>query len=183
MDASPREAVAEETVLFTADEIADKVRELGAKINDDYRGRSGLVLVGVLKGGAVFLSDLLRAIEVSPQVDFIWVSSYGDSQASSGKVEILSDVGAPLEGKHVLVVDCIVDSGLTIGRILAHLSSKPGVSSVEVCALLSKGRGHAPEIRPKYLGFEIEDEFVVGYGLDLAEKYRNLPYIAAIRGC
>jgi hypoxanthine phosphoribosyltransferase len=176
-DTSPSEAVAEEVVLFTAEQIAEKVQELADRISGDYRRSSGLVLVGVLKGGAVFLCDLIRAIEAEPEVDFIWVSSYGDSKASSGRVEILSDVGASLENKDVVVVDCVVDSGLTMGRLHAHLSSKPGVNSVEVCALLSKGAG----ARPKYLGFEIEDEFVVGYGLDLAEKYRNLPYIAALR--
>lgn len=177
MDASAKEALAAETILLTEGEIAGKVKELGQRISGDYGDSSGLVLVGVLKGGAVFLCDLLREIKIDPQVDFIWVSSYGDSKASSGKVEIISDVDTSLEGKDVLVVDCVVDSGLTMGRILAHLSSKPGVNSVEVCALLSKGAAQ----RPKYLGFEIEDEFVVGYGLDLAEKYRNLPYIAAIK--
>ena len=177
MDSSPKEALVEETVLFTANEIAGKVKELAARISADYGTSSGLVLVGVLKGGAVFLSDLLRAIEVDPQVDFIWVSSYGNSKASSGRVEILSDIGASLEGKDVLVVDCVVDSGLTMGRIVSHLSAKPGVNSVEVCALLSK----STQERPKYLGFEIKDEFVVGYGLDLAERYRSLPYIASIK--
>ena len=177
MKVSPKETLAEETILFSANEIAKKISELGARISGDYSGSSNLVLVGVLKGGAVFLSDLLRAMDVNPQVDFIWVTSYGESKASSGKVEILSDVAASLEGKDVLVVDCVVDSGLTMGRIISHLSSKPGVNSVEACALLSKGAAK----RPKYLGFEIDNEYVVGYGLDLAEKYRNLPYIAAIK--
>lgn len=178
---TPEEAVAEKRLLFSADEIAEKVRELGLKISADYKGSSGLVLVGVLIGGAVFLSDLLRTLAVQSQVEFIRVSSYGTSKASSGKVDILSDVRGSLDGKDVLVVDCIVDSGLTMGRILAHLSSKAEVNSLEVCSLLSKGTKACPEARPKYVGFEIEDEFVIGYGLDLAERYRNLPYIAALK--
>jgi len=175
------EALAGMRVLFSADQIARKVEQLGRLISEDYRHSPGLVLVGVLKGGAVFLSDLLRALDLDPEVDFITVSSYGSSRSSSGKVRILADVTEPIEGKDVLVVDCIVDSGLTMGSILEHLSAKAPLGSLEVCSLLSKGTKAKPPARPKYVGFEIEDEFVVGYGLDLAGRYRNLPYIVALR--
>ena len=181
METSPEEAVAEPAILFTANQIAERVGQLASMIRNDYETSDGLVLVGVLKGGVVFLCDLLRELDLRAEVEFIRVSSYGASRASSGVVEIISDVSTSLEGKDVVIVDCIVDSGLTMGRILAHLSNKPGLRSLEVCSLLSKGAKAYPSARPKYLGFSIDDEFVVGYGLDLAERYRNLPYIAALK--
>jgi hypoxanthine phosphoribosyltransferase len=181
LEVTPKEASTEITPLFSADEIAKRVGELALRISDDYRDAGDLVLVGVLKGGVIFLCDLLRALEVEVEVEFIRVSSYGASRASSGVVEIVSDIGAPLKGKDVLVVDCIVDSGLTMGRILGHLSSTQGPRSLQVCSLLSKGAKACPEARPKYVGFEIDDRFVVGYGLDLAERYRDLPFVAVIK--
>ncbi len=174
-------AVAEIKPLITAQEIAGRVGELASAISHDYRDSGNLVLVGVLKGGAVFLCDLVRAMEVQAELEFIRVSSYGDSMASSGIVEIVSDVESTLENKDIIVVDCIVDSGLTMGRILAHLSDRPGVRSIEVCSLLSKSAGGRPGARPKYVGFEIDDRFVVGYGLDYAERFRSLPYIATLK--
>ncbi len=181
LEVTPKEAATETDPLFSADEIAKRVGELASQISADYRGAGGLVLVGVLKGGVVFLCDLLRAMEIEVEVEFIRVSSYGASRASSGVVEIVSDIGTPLKGKDVLVVDCIVDSGLTMGRILDHLSSTQGPRSLDVCSLLSKGARACPEARPKYVGFQIGDKFVVGYGLDLAERYRDLPYIAVLK--
>jgi hypoxanthine phosphoribosyltransferase len=181
LEVTPKETSTEISILFGADEIAKRVGELASRISDDYRGAGDLVVVGVLKGGVVFLCDLLRALEIRTEVEFIRVSSYGASRASSGVVEIVSDIGTPLRGKDVLVVDCIVDSGLTMGRILDHLSSTHGPRSLEVCSLLAKGIKARPEARPKYVGFEIGDKFVVGYGLDLAERYRDLPYVAVIK--
>ncbi len=181
MDLRSEKVIPELAIRFTAAQIAEKVGQLASTIRCDYESSDGLVLVGVLKGGVVFLCDLLRRLDLKAEIDFIRVSSYGTSRASSGVVEIISDLSIPLEGKDVLVVDCIVDSGLTMGRIIDHLRSKPSVRSVEVCTLLSKGAKACPSARPKYVGFNIDDEFVIGYGLDLAERYRNLPYIAALK--
>jgi hypoxanthine phosphoribosyltransferase len=150
-------------------------------ISRDYRSSTNLILVGILKGAAVFLSDLLRAIDLPAEVEFIRVSSYGIGRASSGKVEVLADIAVSLDGRDVIVVDGIVDSGITMGFILNHLATKGKPKSIQVCTLLSKGAKACPSARPKYMGFEIDDEFVVGYGLDVAEKYRNLPYIAALK--
>jgi len=166
-------------LLFSAEEISRKVRELGKRITEDYRNSRGVVLVGVLKGAVVFLSDLMRAMEIDPEVEFIRVSSYGNSTSSSGEVKIVGDVHAPLEGKDVLVVDCIVDSGLTMEKILHHLRSNHRMRSLEVCALLVRRQKVGRRDWLKYAGFEIGEQFVVGYGLDLAGRYRNLPYIAA----
>jgi hypoxanthine phosphoribosyltransferase len=173
----PEKTAADKVTVFTAEEIARRVRELGAAISEDYKNSAGLILIGVLKGAVVFLSDLLRALNLPAEVDFIRVSSYGIERASSGKVETLSDISVSLDGRDVIVVDAIVDSGLTMGHILDHLRTKGKPRSMEVCTLLSKGA----KACPKYVGFEIGDAFVVGYGLDLAERYRNLPYIAALK--
>jgi hypoxanthine phosphoribosyltransferase len=167
--------------VFTAEKIAQRVHELGSAISKDYRGSTDLILIGILKGAAVFLSDLLRALDIPAEVEFIRVSSYGVERASSGVVDVLADIGCSLDGKDVIVVDGILDSGLTLDFILNHLTTKGKPRSVQVCTLLSKGAKARPGALPKYVGFEIDDQFVVGYGLDLAEKYRNLPYIAALK--
>jgi hypoxanthine phosphoribosyltransferase len=178
---APERIASDRVTVFTADEIARRVHELGSAISNDYRDSANLMLIGVLKGAAVFLSDLLRALDVAAEVEFIRVSSYGVERASSGKVDVLADISSSLGDRDVVVVDGIVDSGLTMGFILDHLAKKGKPKSIQVCSLLSKGAKACPEARPKYVGFEIDDDFVVGYGLDLAEKYRNLPYIAVLK--
>ena len=178
---APEKIASDRVTVFTASEIAQKVHELGSEISRDYRGCTNLRVIGVLKGAAVFLSDLLRELDLPAEVEFIRVSSYGLERASSGKVQVLADIAVPVENRDVSVVDGIVDSGLTRGFILDHLTTKGKPRSIQVCALLSKGAEACPDARPKYVGFEIDDQFVVGYGLDLAEKYRNLPYIAAMK--
>jgi hypoxanthine phosphoribosyltransferase len=154
------------------------VRELGAEISADYEGREPL-LIGVLKGAVFFLSDLMRALEVPCEVDFMAVASYGSATESSGVVRILKDLDAAIEGRHVLIVEDIVDSGLTLQYLLRNLIGR-GPASLEVCALLTKPERRQVDLRPRYVGFEIPDRFVVGYGLDHAERYRNLPYVAVL---
>jgi hypoxanthine phosphoribosyltransferase len=165
-------------ILVQRDELAHRVRQLGQEISDDYGGRE-LFLVGVLKGAVFFLSDLMRHLEVPCQVDFMAVASYGSSTDSSGVVRILKDLDAPIEGRQVLVVEDIVDSGLTLSYLLRTLGARnPG--SLEVCALLTKPERRKVDLPIRYVGFEIPNRFAIGYGLDHAERYRNLPYVAAL---
>jgi len=168
-----------EKVLLDADTIAGRVAELGAEISRDYAGRD-LLLVGVLKGAVFFIADLMRKIEVSCEVDFMAISSYGSSTDSSGVVRILKDLNETIEGRDVLVVEDIIDSGLTLSYLLRALQARQP-NSLEVCALLTKPARHKIEIECQYVGFEIPSEFVIGYGLDFAEKYRNLPYVGVLR--
>lgn len=172
------EAVGE--ILVQPADLARCVRDLGQKISADYAGRD-LLLVGVLKGAVFFLSDLMRHIEVPCEVDFMAVASYGSSTDSSGVVRILKDLDAAIEGRNVLIVEDIVDSGLTLQYLLRNLNARDP-ASVEVCALLTKPERRKVELEPKYVGFEIPNRFVVGYGLDHAERYRNLPYVAVFDG-
>jgi hypoxanthine phosphoribosyltransferase len=165
-------------ILVQADDLQRRVRELGAQISEDYAGKD-LLLVCVLKGAVFFLSDLMRQIEVPCEVDFMAVASYGDATESSGVVRILKDLDAAIEDRHVLIVEDIVDSGLTLEYLMRNLTNR-GPASLEVCALLTKPERRRTEVRAKYIGFEIPDEFVIGYGLDHAERYRNLPYVAAL---
>jgi hypoxanthine phosphoribosyltransferase len=165
-------------ILVQPDELARRVRELGAEISEDYEGREPL-LVGVLKGAVFFLSDLMRSLDVSCEVDFMAVASYGSATESSGVVRILKDLDAAIEGRDVLIVEDIVDSGLTLQYLLRNLGAR-GPSTLEVCALLTKPERRRVELSPRYVGFEIPDRFVVGYGLDYAERYRNLPYVAVL---
>jgi hypoxanthine phosphoribosyltransferase len=165
-------------ILVQRDELAHRVRQLGEEITADYEGKE-LFLVGVLKGAVFFLSDLMRHIDVPCQVDFMAVSSYGSETESSGVVRILKDLDAPIEGKHVLIVEDIVDSGLTLQYLLRTLKARsPG--SLEVCALLTKPERRKVELPIRYTGFEIPNRFAIGYGLDHSEHYRNLPYVAAL---
>ena len=170
------EAIGE--VLVQADDLQHRVRQLGAEITRDYDGKE-LLLVGVLKGAIFFLSDLMRQIDVPCEVDFMAVASYGSATDSSGVVRILKDLDAVLEGRHVLIVEDIVDSGLTLQYLLRNLGAR-GPRSLEVCVLLVKPERRKVELRPRYVGFEIPNRFVVGYGLDHAERFRNLPYVAAL---
>jgi hypoxanthine phosphoribosyltransferase len=165
-------------ILVQPDDLSRRVRELGAQISADYAGRD-LLLVGVLKGAVFFLSDLMRNITVPCEVDFMAVASYGSATDSSGVVRILKDLDAALEGRHVLIVEDIVDSGLTLQYLLRNLGAR-NPASIEVCALLTKPDRRKVELEPRYVGFEIPNRFVVGYGLDHGERYRNLPYVAVL---
>jgi hypoxanthine phosphoribosyltransferase len=164
--------------IVQADDLQHRVAELGAEISRDYAGRD-LLLVCVLKGAVFFLSDLMRHIEVPCEVDFMAVASYGSATESSGVVRILKDLDMAIEDRHVLIVEDIVDSGLTLQYLMRSLETR-GPASLEVCALLTKPSRRAVELPARYIGFEIPDKFAVGYGLDHAERYRNLPYVAAL---
>ena len=165
-------------ILVQADDLQHRVRQLGAEISRDYEGRN-LVLVGVLKGAVFFLSDLMRNIEIPCEVDFMAVASYGSATDSSGVVRILKDLDAPIEGRDVLIVEDIVDSGLTLQYLLRNLGSR-NPSTLEVCALLTKPERRKVDLPTRYVGFEIPNRFVIGYGLDFAERYRNLPYVGVL---
>ncbi|HEV7584884.1 MAG TPA: hypoxanthine phosphoribosyltransferase [Solirubrobacteraceae bacterium] len=165
-------------VLVTADELQRRVAELGEEISRDYAGRS-LLLIGVLKGAVFFLSDLMRYIEIPVEVDFMAVASYGSATDSSGVVRILKDLDAAIEDRDVLIVEDIVDSGLTLQYLLRNLGSR-NPRTLEVCALLTKPERRKVDLPTRYVGFEIPDRFVVGYGLDYAERHRNLPFVAVL---
>jgi hypoxanthine phosphoribosyltransferase len=165
--------------LVSQEDLERRVRELGAEISRDYDGKE-LFLVGVLKGAVFFLSDLMRAIEVPCEVDFMAVASYGSSTDSSGVVRILKDLDATIEGKDVLIVEDIIDSGLTLSYLLRTLKAREP-RSLEVCALLTKPERREVDLPIRYTGFEIPNKFVIGYGLDHAERYRNLPYVAVLQ--
>jgi hypoxanthine phosphoribosyltransferase len=165
-------------ILVQPDDLRRKVADLGRQISADYEGRD-LLLVGVLKGAVFFLSDLMRELSTPCEVDFMAVASYGSATESSGVVRILKDLDAPIEGRHVLIVEDIVDSGLTLQYLLRNLRNR-GPASLEVCALLTKPARREVELAPRYVGFEIPNRFVVGYGLDHGERYRNLPYVATL---
>ena len=165
-------------ILVQPDELSARVRELGEQISADYAGRD-LLLVGVLKGAVFFLSDLMRHIDVTCEVDFMAVASYGSSTDSSGVVRILKDLDIPIEGREVLIVEDIVDSGLTLSYLLRTLNAR-NPASLEVCALLTKPDRRKVDLPIRYVGFEIPNQFAIGYGLDHAERYRNLPYVAVL---
>ena len=165
-------------ILVRPDELAHRVRELAEEISADYAGRE-LLLVCVLKGAVFFLSDLMRHLEVRCQVDFMAIASYGSDTDTSGVVRILKDLDAPIEGREVMVVEDIVDSGLTLSYLLRTLRARDP-ASLEVCALLTKPERRKVELPIRYVGFEIPNRFVIGYGLDHAERFRNLPYVAVL---
>jgi hypoxanthine phosphoribosyltransferase len=166
-------------ILVQRDDLQHRVHELAEEISRDYDGRQ-LFLVGVLKGAVFFLSDLMRSLEVNCEVDFMAVSSYGSSTDSSGVVRILKDLDAPIEGRDVLIVEDIVDSGLTLSYLLRTLKARDP-ASLEVCALLTKPERRKVDLPIKYVGFEIPNRFAIGYGLDHAERFRNLPYVAVLQ--
>ena len=165
-------------ILVQQDDLEHRVRALGEQISADYAGRS-LLLVGVLKGAMFFLSDLMRRLEVPCEVDFMAVASYGSSTDSSGVVRILKDLDVSIEGRDVMIVEDIVDSGLTLSYLLRTLNAR-GPTSLEVCALLTKPERRKVDLPIRYVGFEIPNRFVIGYGLDHAERFRNLPYVAVL---
>lgn len=164
--------------LLSAVQIQERVAALGAEIARDYAGRNPL-LIGVLKGAMVFLGDLVRATDLRLGLEFMAISSYGAETRSSGEVKIVKDLDVPIEGRDILVVEDIVDTGLTLSYLLANLESR-GARTVKLAALLNKPERRLREVPIDYLGFDIPDAFVVGYGLDFAERYRNLPYIAVL---
>jgi hypoxanthine phosphoribosyltransferase len=166
------------SVLVTAEQINDKLAELAGRIDDDYQGRD-LLLVGVLRGAVMVMADLARSLHHPIEMDWMAVSSYGSGTKSSGVVRILKDLDTDIAGRNVLVVEDIVDSGLTLSWLLTNLSSR-GPASVEVCALLRKPDAVKVQVPIRYVGFEIPNEFVIGYGLDYAEKYRNLPFVGTL---
>jgi hypoxanthine phosphoribosyltransferase len=165
-------------ILIGEEDLDRRIRELGAEISLEYDGKD-LLLLGILKGAVLFLSDLLRRISVSAEVDFMAVASYGNATKSSGVVQILKDLEAPIEGRDVLIVEDIVDSGLTLRYLLETLRSR-NPRTLEVCALLAKPEARVVEVPVKYVGFEIPNEFVVGYGLDYQQRYRGLPYVGVL---
>lgn len=166
-------------VLFTEGQIRDKIKEIGKKISNDYREKD-LILIGILKGSVMFMSDLMKEITVPCSMDFMAVSSYGNSTESTGRVKILKDLDFSVEGKDILIVEDIIDSGITLAYIKEYLySRKP--NSLEISTLLNKPERRKINIEAKYTGFNVPDAFLVGYGLDFAEKYRNLPYIGILK--
>ena len=165
-------------ILIDEETLAARVAELGVEVSSDYQGRD-LLLIGVLKGAVFFMADLVRQMTVSCEIDFMAVSSYGNSTDSSGVVRILKDLDASIEGRNVLIVEDIVDSGLTLSYLMRNLEAR-GPASLEVCALLTKPARRVADISCRYVGFEIPNRFAIGYGLDFGERYRSLPYVAAL---
>ena len=165
-------------ILIEEETLAARVAELGAEVSADYEGRD-LLLIGVLKGAVFFMADLMRHLTVACEVDFMAISSYGDATDSSGIVRILKDLDISIDGRDVLVVEDIIDSGLTLSYLMRNLESREP-ASLEVCALLTKPARREIDVPVRYVGFEIPNKFVVGYGLDFAERYRNLPYVGVL---
>ncbi|HSS33439.1 MAG TPA: hypoxanthine phosphoribosyltransferase [Solirubrobacterales bacterium] len=165
-------------ILVSKEDLQRRVAELGREVSRDYEGRD-LFMVGVLKGAVLFLADLMRNIDVPCEIDFMAVSSYGSQTDSSGVVRILKDLDAPIEGRHVLIVEDIIDSGLTLHYLMRNLKAR-NPASLEVCSLLTKPERLRVDLSPKYVGFEIANRFAIGYGLDHAQQHRNLDYVAAL---
>ena len=166
-------------ILIDEETLHGRIAELGARVSDDYRGED-LLLIGVLKGAIFFMADLMRSIEIPCEVDFMAISSYGAGIDSSGVVRILKDLDVSIEGRNVLVVEDIIDSGLTLSYLLRNLEAREP-ASLEVCALLTKPERRENDVTCRYVGFEIPNRFVIGYGLDFAERYRNLPFVGVLR--
>jgi len=166
-------------ILIDEETLHARISELGAQVSDDYRGED-LLLIGVLKGAIFFMADLMRSIDIPCEVDFMAISSYGAGIDSSGVVRILKDLDVSIEGRNVLVVEDIIDSGLTLSYLLRNLEAREP-ASLEVCALLTKPERRENDVACRYVGFEIPNRFVIGYGLDFAERYRNLPFVGVLR--
>ncbi|GFN36065.1 hypoxanthine phosphoribosyltransferase [Tepidimicrobium xylanilyticum] len=162
-------------ILFSSKEISERVNELGKEITRDYDGND-IVVISLLRGSFVFAADLVRSIEVPVNIDFMITSSYGHEEVSSGKVDIIADIRTSIEGKHVLIVDDIMDSGFTMSKVIEYVEKKKP-ESIKVCVMLDKPSRRKVEISPDYVGFKIPDVFIVGYGLDYGDYYRNTPYI------
>jgi len=168
-----------ERILYTEADIHDRVQELGKRITEDYRDKNP-VCIGVLKGSFMFMADLMRAIDLPCQVEFMAVSSYGNKSETTGAVRITQDLDMDIEGRHAIIVEDILDSGLTLNYLINYLKGR-NPASVEICTLLDKPERRRAQVLPKYTGFTIPDAFVVGYGLDFAQSYRNLPYIGVLK--
>lgn len=168
-------------ILISEDELQRKIKKLADVINNDYKGRE-LLLLCILKGSVMFMGDLMKHINIYSTIEFMSVSSYGNSTVSSGNVRILKDLDTPVNDKDILIVEDIIDTGITLKYVCEYLIGK-GAKSVEVVTLLNKPSGRKVEMNAKYIGFEVGNEFVIGYGLDFAEKYRNLPYIGVLKEC
>lgn len=168
-----------ESILFTEEQLREKVAELGAAITRDYKDKNPLI-VSVLKGSYVFMADLTRKITIPCNIDFMAVSSYGNGTKTTGEVQIIKDIGSKIDGRDLIIVEDILDSGVTLSFLMKILKAR-GANSIRLCTLLSKPERRKVDVPIDYLGFEIPDEFVVGYGLDYAEKYRNLPYIGILK--
>lgn len=166
-------------VLFSEEALAAIVKQLGERITEDYEGKN-LLLLGVLKGSVVFMSDLMRAIKIPARLEFMSVSSYGSGITSSGVVRVIQDINIDLKDYHVLIIEDILDSGKTLSHLVKHLATK-GPESVEVCTLFDKPERREAEVYAKYSGTTVPDEFIVGYGLDYNEIYRNLPFIGVLK--
>jgi hypoxanthine phosphoribosyltransferase len=166
-------------ILIDKDKLQNRIMELGKEISKDYKGKD-LLVICVLKGGVLFMSDLVQNIDIPLEMDFMAVSSYGNSTHSSGVVRIIKDLDASIENKDLLIVEDIVDSGLTLSYLMDLLKSR-GIKSIKVCSLLEKPENKVSNVNVDYIGFQVPDEFVVGYGLDYAQKYRNLPYIGVLK--
>jgi len=167
-------------ILLTEEQIKKRVKELGEQITNDYKDANSLVVIGILKGSAMFFSDLIREIKLPIEIDFMAVSSYQDASVSSGEVKILKDISVSVPKRNVLFVEDIIDTGFTMGKV-KEIFMERGANSVKLCALTSKPDRRKIHIDIDYLGFEIPNEFIIGYGLDYAEKYRNLPYIGVLK--
>jgi hypoxanthine phosphoribosyltransferase len=165
-------------VLIDRDVLQRRIEELGEEISSDYAGRD-LLLIGVLKGAVFFMADLMRNLTIPCEIDFMAISSYGDSTDSSGVVRILKDLDINIEGRDVLIVEDIIDSGLTLSYLMRNLEAREP-ASLEICALLTKPERREADVPVRYIGFEIPNRFVIGYGLDFAERYRNLPYVGVL---
>jgi hypoxanthine phosphoribosyltransferase len=166
-------------VLYSEEQIQDKIKELGEKLSIDYEGKNPLVIC-VLKGAFIFMADLVKQIRVPLELDFMAVSSYGQSTKSSGVVKIIKDLDVPIEGRHILIVEDIIDSGLTLSYLIDVLERR-NAKTISVVALFNKPARRTVDLEPEYAGYVLPDEFVVGYGLDYAEKYRNLPFIGILK--
>lgn len=168
-----------EKILISEEELKKRVVEMGREIARDYEGKN-LTIVGILKGAVIFFADLARAIDLPIQMDFMSVSSYGSGQISSGVVQIIKDLDADVTGRHILLVEDIIDTGITLAYLKEYLSNR-GASSVKICTLLDKPSRREKAVHVDYIGFKMPNEFLVGYGMDYAEDYRNLPYIGVLK--
>ncbi|MBX4266407.1 hypoxanthine phosphoribosyltransferase [Clostridium estertheticum] len=166
-------------VLYNEDQLRDKIRQMGEKVSKDYYGKD-LILIGILKGSVIFMSDLLKEITIPCKMDFMAVSSYGNSTKTSGVVRILKDLDFEIQGKDVLIVEDIIDSGVTLKYLMKCLSARKP-NSLEIICLLNKPERRKVDINVKYVGFDVPDFFIVGFGMDYAERYRNLPYIGILK--
>ena len=168
-----------EKILLTEEQISNRVAELGAEITQDYAGKE-IMLICVLKGAAVFATDLMRAIKLPISINFMCLSSYGNATESSGRVQITKDLDLPVEGCHVIIAEDVIDSGNTLCFLTEYLKDK-GAESVEICSIFDKPSRRKVDVTVKYTGFEVPDEFIIGYGLDYAENFRNLPYLGVLK--